>query len=185
MDFAHAAILDQVDAVGAVDWPLLLLFACLFVVTHAFAGTGLAQEAIASLEAAGLLPDTLAVMAPLALIASNSIGNVPFVILLLAIWPAPAEGALYGLALLSTLAGNLLITGSLANIIVAERAHASGVEMSCSWYRSTRSTPSMLSERSTSRCAPSALWLKVFVAMRNCFSPRARTTWPIRNSLPA
>ena len=118
------------DAVGAVDWPLLLLFACLFVVTHAFAGTGLAQEAIASLEAAGLLPDTLAVMAPLALIASNSIGNVPFVILLLAIWPAPSEGALYGLALLSTLAGNLLITGSLANIITAERAAASGVRFS-------------------------------------------------------
>jgi Na+/H+ antiporter NhaD/arsenite permease-like protein len=61
------------------------------------------------------------------LIASNSIGNVPFVILLLAVWPAPSEGALYGLALLSTLAGNLLITGSLANIITAERAAASGV----------------------------------------------------------
>ena len=115
------------EVVGAVDWPLLLLFACLFVITHAFAGTGLAREAIASLEAAGLLPGSVAVMAPLALLASNSIGNVPFVVLLLAIWPAPAEGALYGLALLSTLAGNLLLTGSLANIITAERAAASGV----------------------------------------------------------
>ena len=115
------------DAVGAVDWPLLLLFACLFVVTHAFAESGLAQEAIASLEAGGLLPDTLAVMAPVALLASNSIGNVPFVILLLAVWPEATEGALYGLALLSTLAGNLFITGSLANIITAERAAASGV----------------------------------------------------------
>jgi Na+/H+ antiporter NhaD/arsenite permease-like protein len=115
------------EVVGAVDWPLLLLFACLFVITHAFAGTGLAQEAIAALGARGLLPETIAVMAPMVLIASNSIGNVPFVILLLAVWPAPSEGALYGLALLSTLAGNLLITGSLANIITAERAAASGV----------------------------------------------------------
>jgi Na+/H+ antiporter NhaD/arsenite permease-like protein len=115
------------EVLGQVDWPLLLLFACLFVITNAFAGTGLAQEAIAAIGARGLLPDSVAVMAPLCLFASNSIGNVPFVILLLAIWPAPSEGALYGLALLSTLAGNLLLTGSLANIITAERASASGV----------------------------------------------------------
>jgi len=51
------------------------------------------------------------------------------VILLLAAWPSPPEGALYGLALLSTLAGNLLLPGSLANIIVAERAAASGVRL--------------------------------------------------------
>jgi Na+/H+ antiporter NhaD/arsenite permease-like protein len=115
------------EVVGAVDWPLLLLFACLFVITHAFAGTGFAQEAIAALGARGLLPQTIAVMGPMVLLASNSIGNVPFVILLLAVWPAPPEGALYGLALLSTLAGNLLLTGSLANIITTERAAASGV----------------------------------------------------------
>jgi Na+/H+ antiporter NhaD/arsenite permease-like protein len=115
------------EVVGAVDWPLLLLFACLFVITHAFAGTGFAQEAIAALGARGLLPQTIAVMGPMVLLASNSIGNVPFVILLLAVWPAPPEGALYGLALLSTLAGNLLLTGSLTNIITTERAAASGV----------------------------------------------------------
>jgi Na+/H+ antiporter NhaD/arsenite permease-like protein len=112
--------------VGAVDWPLLLLFACLFVITHAFAATGLAQDAIAGLSAKGLFPESIAVMGPLSLIASNSIGNVPFVILLLAIWPNPDPGALYGLALLSTLSGNLLLTGSLANIITAERAVAAG-----------------------------------------------------------
>jgi Na+/H+ antiporter NhaD/arsenite permease-like protein len=114
------------DMVGAVDWPLLLLFACLFVITHAFAATGLAQDAIAGLSAKGLFPESIAVMGPLSLIASNSIGNVPFVILLLAIWPNPDPGALYGLALLSTLSGNLLLTGSLANIITAERAVAAG-----------------------------------------------------------
>lgn len=115
------------DMVGAVDWPLLLLFSCLFVITHAFAATGLAQDAIGALSAGGLLPETIAVMAPLALLASNSIGNVPFVVLLLAVWPVPSAGALYGLALLSTLAGNLLLTGSLANIITAERAASAGV----------------------------------------------------------
>jgi Na+/H+ antiporter NhaD/arsenite permease-like protein len=37
--------------------------------------------------------------------------------------------ALYALALFSTLAGNLLLIGSLANLIVAERAAAEGVTL--------------------------------------------------------
>lgn len=115
--------------IGAVDWHLLVLFACLFTVTAAFAGTGAAADGLAWLEARGLLPDTLAVMAPLMLVASNGIGNVPAVVLLTAIWPDAGEGALYGLALLSTLAGNLLIVGSLANLIVAERAAQVGVRL--------------------------------------------------------
>ena len=56
------------------------------------------------LASAGMLPDSLAVMAPLSVLASNTIGNVPAVVLLLAVWHQPPEGALYGLALLSTLA---------------------------------------------------------------------------------
>ncbi|MEO5336351.1 MAG: anion transporter [Magnetospirillum sp. WYHS-4] len=118
------------DMIGAVDWHLLLLFACLFTVTAAFADTGLAQQGMDWLRAHGLLPGSLAVMAPLALVLSNGIGNVPAVILILAVWPDAPEGTLYGLALLSTLAGNLLLVGSLANLIVAERAQASGVALS-------------------------------------------------------
>lgn len=114
---------------GMVDWPLLVLFASLFAVNHALGLTGIPAEMVGWLEAAGLLPDRLAVLGPLALVASNSIGNVPTVILLLKAWAAPPEGALYGLALLSTLAGNLLLPGSLANIIVAERAEAAGVRL--------------------------------------------------------
>jgi Na+/H+ antiporter NhaD/arsenite permease-like protein len=115
--------------IGGVDWHLLLLFACLFTVTGAFAQTGLAADGLAWLAARGLLPDNLAVLTPLALAMSNTIGNVPAVILLMAVWPNAPEGALYGLALLSTLAGNLLLVGSLANIIVAERAAGAGVRL--------------------------------------------------------
>ncbi|MBF0334219.1 MAG: anion transporter [Alphaproteobacteria bacterium] len=110
------------EMIGAVDWHLLLLFACLFVVTESFAGTGLAAGA-----AQGIEPGRLGVMAPLMLAASNTIGNVPAVMLLLSVWPAPSETALHALAVLSTLAGNLLLVGSLANIIVAERAATAGV----------------------------------------------------------
>lgn len=118
------------DMIGAVDWHLLLLFACLFVVTDSFAATGLAARGIEALAEAGLGPERLGVMAPLLLAASNTIGNVPAIMLVLSVWPVSGEGALYGLAVLSTLAGNLLIVGSLANIIVAERAAAAGVRLS-------------------------------------------------------
>ena len=66
-------------------------------------------------------------LGPFAVLASNTIGNVPAVIMLLGQWPGPPAGALYGLALLSTLAGNLLLVGSIANLIVAERAAREGV----------------------------------------------------------
>jgi Na+/H+ antiporter NhaD/arsenite permease-like protein len=111
-----------------VDWPLILLFACLFAVNAAFRDTGLPAQGLAWLDAHGLLPDRLAVMAPSALTASNTIGNVPAVIMLLSVWHG-SEGAFYALALLSTLAGNLLLVGSLANIIVAERAASVGLHL--------------------------------------------------------
>ncbi|MFN4283021.1 MAG: SLC13 family permease [Alphaproteobacteria bacterium] len=117
------------DLVGAVDFSLLLLFAGLFVVTGALAATPLAADLFADLARAGWLPDRIATLAPLALVLSNTIGNVPAVILLLQVWQSPPDGALYGLALLSTLAGNLLIVGSLANIIVAERAASVGIRL--------------------------------------------------------
>lgn len=122
--------LSSRETIGAVDWHLLLLFACLFAVTAAFAATGLADRALALLAAQELTLDRLTILAPLALVASNTIGNVPAVILLLQVWTGAPEGALHGLAVLSTLAGNLFLTGSLANIITAERAAAQGVILS-------------------------------------------------------
>lgn len=118
------------EMIGMVDWHLLVLFAGLFVVTDALAETGLPGQAVAALEAMGLAPDNLAVIAPIALVGSNSIGNVPAVILILSVWPDLSEGALHALAVLSTLAGNLFLVGSLANLIVVERAQSVGVTLS-------------------------------------------------------
>ncbi len=116
--------------IAAVDWPLLLLFACLFGVTGALADTGIPWAGISQLQEWGLMPDSLLILTPLTLLMSNTIGNVPSVILLMQIWPNPPKGALYGLALLSSLAGNLLLVGSLANLMVVERAAAFGVKLS-------------------------------------------------------
>jgi len=117
------------DMIGAADWHLLLLFVCLFGVTAAFAKTGLAQQGLEALAALGLLPERLTVMAPLMLVSSNTIGNVPAIILVLSLLPDLPDGVLTSLALLSTFAGNLLLTGSLCNIIVAERARSAGVTL--------------------------------------------------------
>lgn len=118
------------DMIGAVDWHLLVLFACLFVVTDAFSGTAMAGRLVEVLAEAQLLPDRVSVLAPMMVVASNTIGNVPATMLVLSVWPIADAGPLYGLALLSTLAGNLLLVGSLANIIVVERAATCGVRLS-------------------------------------------------------
>lgn len=115
--------------VGAVDWSLLILFGGLFIVTGVVAELPATRQLFDDLVAGGLLPDRLSVLAPLTLLMSNTIGNVPSDILLLQVWRDPPQEALYALALLSTLAGNLLLTGSLANLIVAERAASVGVRL--------------------------------------------------------
>lgn len=117
------------DMLRLVDWHLLVLFAGLFIVTEAFARTGLPQQVMVWLADAGWGPGSLPVLLPLSLFGSNVIGNVPTVVLLLAIAPDLSGAALTALAVLSTLAGNLLIVGSLANIIVVERAREVGVSL--------------------------------------------------------
>ena len=50
-------------------------------------------------------------------------------VLVLALLPDLPRATLQALALLSTLAGNLLLVGSLANLIVIERAASVGVRL--------------------------------------------------------
>jgi Na+/H+ antiporter NhaD/arsenite permease-like protein len=114
---------------GQVDWHLLVLFAGLFIVTAALARTGLPAALVAYLAARGWPLEHLAVLAPLTVLGSNTIGNVPLTVLLLASMPDPVPATLHALALISTLAGNLLLVGSLANIIAVERAREVGVEL--------------------------------------------------------
>lgn len=114
---------------GTVDWHLLVLFAALFVVTGALAATGLPATLLARLGTAGLDLASLTLLGPLVVLGSNSIGNVPLVVLLLGLLPQATPDTLYALALVSTLAGNLLLTGSLANIIAVERAASVGLEI--------------------------------------------------------
>ena len=121
---------DSRDYVHKVDWNLLLLFAGLFVVTGAALGLPEVAAVAARLQAYGLLPQGVITLASASLLAGNLIGNVPFVILLLGVLPDASEPMLVGLAILSTLAGNLLLIGSVVNLIVAESARRQGVLLS-------------------------------------------------------
>jgi Na+/H+ antiporter NhaD/arsenite permease-like protein len=106
-----------------------LLIGSLFVVTSAFSAQPLAGDAVNFLLAQGWSPDHLGQLVPIALLASNTIGNVPMVVLLVEMLPDLSASTLSMLAVFSTLAGNLLLIGSLANLIVAERAAESQVRL--------------------------------------------------------
>jgi len=112
-----------------VDWPLLLLFAGLFVVTGVFAESGLAAQGLGWLGLSAARLAALPWLSGLMLLGSNSIGNVPAVMLLLSVWPDLPMTTLTAMALLATLAGNFLLVGSLANLIVVERARAEGYHL--------------------------------------------------------
>lgn len=113
-----------------VDFSLLLMISALFVITTSFSELPAIVSTVTALQENGWLPNRLGVLLPFSLIASNTIGNVPAVMLLVSVTQELDTVTLQGLALFSTLAGNLLLTGSLANIIVAERAHAQGIKLS-------------------------------------------------------
>ncbi len=120
--------------IAAVDWPVLLLVACLFGITGALNQAGLAAELLDFLTEHGLLPDNLLLLTPYSVLASNTIGGVPAAMLFLELWPSAPAGVLYSLALLSSLAGNLLLTGSLTNVLIAERADRMGAGVSFAEY---------------------------------------------------
>jgi len=110
---------------GLVDWPLLILFLGLFVVNHALQETGLVQQALDAMAARGWHFSEPATLFGATLVLSNLVSNVPAVMLLLPAAQGPHAGAT--LALVSTLAGNLLIVGSIANIIVVDAARKCGI----------------------------------------------------------
>jgi Na+/H+ antiporter NhaD/arsenite permease-like protein len=115
------------DLIGLVDWHLLVLFIGLFVVNHAVAEAGLAARASNGLRSAGVNLADVRVLFPATVVLSNLVSNVPAVMLLLPHATHPLAGPV--LALASTLAGNLLIVGSIANIIVVDQAQALSIRI--------------------------------------------------------
>jgi Na+/H+ antiporter NhaD/arsenite permease-like protein len=126
--------LHSTQTLGLVDWELLILFIGLFVVNHALEHTGVTAQAVQALAANGFTVSEPAPLFATTLVLSNVVSNVPAVMLLLPAATGPFAGPM--LALVSTLAGNLFIVGSIANIIVVDAARRQGV--SIDWRRHLR-----------------------------------------------
>ncbi|MDZ7267241.1 MAG: anion transporter [candidate division KSB1 bacterium] len=116
-----------------VDWNLIMLFIALFVIIGTLQQRGLMAQALAGLVGAGIHLDQPVVFVTLCTLLSNLVSNVPAVLLMQDI-PGEASRLWYLLALASTLAGNLTLLGSIANLIVAEKAASYGITLSFQEY---------------------------------------------------
>jgi Na+/H+ antiporter NhaD/arsenite permease-like protein len=110
-----------------VDWPLLVLFTGLFVLIAGIEEARLTAGLFAWADRVALYRP--AVLTAVAALLSNVVSNVPAVLLFKSVVPGFGEPtrAWLILAMASTLAGNLTILGSVANLIVVEAARAERV----------------------------------------------------------
>ena len=117
-----------------IDGPLLFMFAGLFVVVAGAERTLLTPDMIAWAKNIGL--DDVWRLSGFTAVLSNVMSNVPAVLALRPFIPGleNPERAWLVVAMSSTLAGNFTLLGSVANLIVAEKARAEGIEISFMTY---------------------------------------------------
>lgn len=112
-----------------IDWPLLVMFAGLFIVVAGLEKWVVSDRTVAIIGALRL--DRIPVLSSVTVVLSNLVSNVPAVLVL-----RPFVAALHdprrawlALAMAATLAGNLTLVGSIANLIVARGAETRGVKI--------------------------------------------------------
>jgi Na+/H+ antiporter NhaD/arsenite permease-like protein len=105
-----------------VDWGLLVFFVGLFLIVGGAENAGIVDDFLHVAEHWNL--HRLGAFTVAVAILSNIVSNVPAVMLLKSLVPtfSNQHTAWFVLAMAATLAGNLTITGSVANIIVVESA---------------------------------------------------------------
>jgi Na+/H+ antiporter NhaD/arsenite permease-like protein len=112
-----------------IDWTLLLMFAGLFIVVAGLERSVLSPQVI---DAVGRLHlERAPVLSGITAGLSNIVSNVPAVLVLKPfIAQLPAQNrAWLTVAMASTLAGNLTLVGSVANLIVVQQARSHNVEI--------------------------------------------------------
>jgi Na+/H+ antiporter NhaD/arsenite permease-like protein len=119
---------------GQIDWHLLVLFVGLFIVNHVLEASGTLSLIMGAVARTGIAVSEPCWLFGVTAVLSNLVSNVPAVMLLLPAAKHPLAGPI--LALSSTLAGNFVIVGSIANIIVVEQARRLGV--SIGWRQHAR-----------------------------------------------
>jgi Na+/H+ antiporter NhaD/arsenite permease-like protein len=112
-----------------IDWSLLLMFVGLFIIVAGAESTLLTPELIAAIG--GLHLDKVPVLSGVTAVLSNLVSNVPAVLVMKPFVAALGnhDSAWLVIAMASTLAGNFTVLGSIANLIVIQKAAVGGVEI--------------------------------------------------------
>ena len=113
-----------------IDWSLLLMFVGLFIIVAGAEQALLGRGVIVAVERLRL--EQVPVLAAVTAALSNIVSNVPAVLMLKPFVESLQDHnrAWLVIAMASTLAGNFTVLGSIANLIVIQRASASGVAIS-------------------------------------------------------
>jgi len=115
------------DLLGLVDWPVLILFMGLFVVTGSFQSTGYGDQAVHWLAQEGINLNAPHILILVTTALANLINNSAAVMLLLKVIDLSHPTTAYVLALANSFGGSLIVIGSVANIIVVQQAQQLGV----------------------------------------------------------
>ena len=115
------------DLLALVDWPLLVLFVSLFVITGAFQSTGYAEQAVHWLEGAGFSPARPGNEILLTAGTTALMNNAPAVMLLLKIIPVARPVSAYLMALSNSFSGSVFLSASVSNLVVVQQARRYGI----------------------------------------------------------
>jgi len=118
------------EILGLVDWHLIMLFCALFVVIQGVSQNHYPDMVVNQLQALGANLHNLLTLAGVSTVLSNLFSNVPATMLLVRFLDTGNPVEWYTLAVSSTFAGNLIIIGSIANLIVIEQASIYGIKIS-------------------------------------------------------
>lgn len=124
-----AGMLRTKSILENIDWHLLTLFSALFIVIQAIEIIHLPERILGFLEANGMSLHSPYNLTIISTVVSNLISNVPATMLLTRFLEQGVHEQWYVLALSSTYAGNLIVIGSIANLIVFEMASSYGVRI--------------------------------------------------------
>jgi len=113
-----------------VDWHLITLFCALFIVVHGITSREIPRLLMEAMAGHGLTITNLFALTGISTLMSNLVSNVPAAMLLVKFLDPQVPEQWYVLALSSTFAGNLVIIGSIANLIVIEQARKFQIEIS-------------------------------------------------------
>ena len=135
----------QHDSMAKIDWPVILMFMGLFVWIEGFKTTCIPNIIFNALKKQMNLTKPLGVIVftIFIVIGSNIFSNVPLVIIIVDhldefCGDGKCQNEVVGpllLAWVSTIAGNLTLIGSIANLIVAEKAKKSDAKYNLSFLR--------------------------------------------------